>query len=89
MMNTIMVIVLVLITISILLCVYRIVKGPSTSDRVMALDSIGINLISATAIASIMLRTTAFLEVILLIGIVSFIGTIAFSKFIVQGRVMK
>lgn len=74
---------------SILATVYRLVKGPSTPDRVQALDSIGINLISGVAITSVMLRTTAFFEVILLIGILSFIGTVAFARYLERGVVIE
>ncbi|MED4016739.1 MULTISPECIES: Na(+)/H(+) antiporter subunit F1 [Sutcliffiella] len=78
---------LVILSISTLGLVYRVVKGPSVPDRVMGLDSIGINLIGITAITSIILRTDAFLEVILLIGIIAFVGTVAFSKFLQKGEI--
>ncbi|WP_156324323.1 Na(+)/H(+) antiporter subunit F1 [Bacillus sp. FJAT-27251] len=80
---------LVFMTLSILATIYRLVKGPSVSDRVQALDSIGINLISGVAVTSVLLRTTAFFEVILLIGILSFIGTIAFARFLERGVVIE
>lgn len=76
---------LLILSVSTLGLVYRVIKGPSTPDRVMALDSIGINLIAITAIISILLKTDAFLEVILLIGIIAFVGTVAFSKFLQKG----
>ena len=78
---------LVILSISTLGLVYIVVKGPSVPDRVMGLDSIGINLIGITAITSIMLRTDAFLEVILLLGIIAFVGTVAFSKFLQKGEI--
>lgn len=74
---------------SILAAIYRLVKGPSTPDRVQALDSIGINLIAGVAITSVILRTTAFFEVILLIGILSFIGTVAFARYLERGVVIE
>lgn len=77
------------ISVSILMNLIRVIKGPSMPDRVIALDSIGINLISVTAVISVMLRTHAYMEVILLIGILSFIGTIAFSKFVERGVVIE
>ncbi|NLC06713.1 MAG: Na(+)/H(+) antiporter subunit F, partial [Syntrophomonadaceae bacterium] len=40
------------------------------------------------AILSIILRTYAFFEVILLFGILSFIGTVAFSKYIEKGALV-
>lgn len=71
-----------LLTISISIMMYRVIKGPSIPDRIIAMDAIGINLIAIMAILSILLRTYAFFDVILLFGILSFIGTIAFSIFI-------
>jgi len=89
MLDTVLLIALVLLSIAMLICFIRIIKGPSTLDRVLALDSIGINLISMTAVVSIMLRSEAFVDIILLIGILSFIGTIAFSKFMERGVVFE
>ncbi|KMJ58786.1 monovalent cation/H+ antiporter subunit F [Bacillus sp. LL01] len=80
---------LFIISVSTLGLVYRVIKGPSVPDRVMALDSIGINLIGITAITSIILRTDAFLEVILLIGVIAFVGTVAFSKFLQKGEIIE
>lgn len=80
---------LVFLTISILATIYRLVKGPSAPDRVQALDALGIIIISGVAIFSVILRNTGFFEVILLIGILSFIGTIAFSRFLERGVVIE
>ncbi|WP_412758983.1 Na(+)/H(+) antiporter subunit F1 [Niallia taxi] len=68
---------------------YRAIKGPTTPDRVVALDAIGIGLAGLTALISIVLNTSAFLEVILVIGILAFIGTVAFSKFLEKGEVIE
>ncbi|MEC2075552.1 Na(+)/H(+) antiporter subunit F1 [Metabacillus fastidiosus] len=77
------------LTFSILATIYRLVKGPSAPDRVQALDALGINIISGVAIFSVLLRSIGFFEVILLIGILSFIGTIAFARFIERGVVIE
>lgn len=78
-----------LFTLSIALLLYRIIRGPSLPDRVISLDTVGINLISLIAITSILLKTKAFLEVILIIGIIFFISTIALSKFIERGVIIE
>ncbi|MFZ3588241.1 Na(+)/H(+) antiporter subunit F1 [Bacillus sp. DJP31] len=80
---------LVMTSISIILLLYRTVKGPSNPDRAIALDSIGITLIAMTALIAIQLKTTFFNEVILLIGILAFIGTVAIAKFIEKGVIIK
>ncbi|MDQ0225549.1 Na(+)/H(+) antiporter subunit F1 [Metabacillus niabensis] len=80
---------LLIVAISTSLYIYRLIKGPTTPDRVIALDAIGINLIAITAIISISLKTSAFVEVILLIGILAFIGTVAFSKYLEKGEIIE
>jgi len=89
MFDFIMVLSLVLIAISILFNVYRIVIGPYPSDRILALDTLGVNLIAGIAILSILLRTSAFFDLILLIGILAFVGTIAFARHIERGVVIE
>lgn len=89
MFDILMILSLVILTCAVLLNIYRVVKGPSSADRVQALDSIGINLIAGIAIFSVYMNTHAFFELILLIGILSFIGTIAFARFIERGVVIE
>ncbi|NLY79755.1 MAG: Na(+)/H(+) antiporter subunit F1 [Lysinibacillus sp.] len=89
MIDAILLISLALFMVAIVLHLIRIIKGPSMPDRAIALDTIGVNLISAMAIISILLKTTAFLEAILILGILAFIGTIAFSKYIERGVIVE
>lgn len=89
MIQTMLAIALVLFAIAIGIAVLRIILGPSMPDRVLALDVIGVNLISSIAVTSVMLNTKAFLEVILILGILSFIGTIAYSKFVERGVIVE
>ncbi|EAD7603251.1 Na(+)/H(+) antiporter subunit F1 [Listeria monocytogenes] len=79
---------LLLYSISTFLYLYRILKGPTTSDKVVALDSIGMNLVAIVALLSMFYDTYAFLDVILLIALLAFIGTVSFAKFIEKGKVI-
>lgn len=79
---------LLLYSISTFLYLYRILKGPTTSDKVIALDSIGMNLVAIVALLSMFYQTNAYLDVILLIALLAFIGTVSFSKFIEKGKVI-
>lgn len=73
------------ISISLILLLYRILTGPTNPDRAAGLDVIGINLMSIAVIMAILLGTNKLNDVILLIGILSFIGTIGISKYIEKG----
>jgi multicomponent Na+:H+ antiporter subunit F len=78
-----------IMVISIAICAWRLVKGPSLPDRVAALDTIGINLLAMVAVLSVLFKTQAFIEYILLIGILSFIGTMALARYIERGVVFE
>jgi len=80
---------IVTIILSMIAVIYRLIKGPSHSDRVIALDTIGIFLIALVGLFSIFVRTSFFLDIILLLAILSFIGTVAFSKFIEKGEIFE
>lgn len=89
MLNVVIYVSLAILVLAMLGMLYRVVKGPTTADRVIALDSIGIGLISVVSLLSILLDTTMFFEVILLLGILAFIGTVAFSKFLEKGEIIQ
>jgi multicomponent Na+:H+ antiporter subunit F len=88
MLTTVAHIVLILMALSILVCTVRAILGPSMSDRLVALDTIGINLIGFTAILLLVQDTVAYTEVVLVLGILAFIGSVAIAKFIEGGVVL-
>nr|WP_071393695.1 Na(+)/H(+) antiporter subunit F1 [Bacillus tuaregi] len=89
MLETIVSIALLMIAIAMAMLIYRVIKGPTTPDRVIALDALGINLVAIVALTSILLKTSAFLDIILLIAILAFIGTVAFSKYLEKGVIIE
>jgi len=88
MFDKIMLLAMFLLTISLVIMLYRIIKGPSVHDRILALDSIGYIIIGIVAILSIMLDSHAYLETILLIGILAFLSTIALCRYLERGVVI-
>lgn len=89
MIDVILSVALVLFGIATVITFIRIIIGPSFPDRVIAMDVIGVNLISAIATVSILFKTRSFLDVILVLGILAFISTISFSKFIERGVIIE
>ncbi len=80
---------IVVTSISIILLLYRAVVGPTNPDRAVALDTIGINLMALAGLIAIYLVTTQLNDVILLIGILLFIGTVAIAKFLEKGVIIE
>ncbi|MCD0910609.1 Na+/H+ antiporter Mnh1 subunit F, partial [Staphylococcus aureus] len=79
--NVIIVIALIIVVISMLAMLIRVVLGPSLADRVVALDAIGLQLMAVIALFSILLNIKYMIVVIMMIGILAFLGTAVFSKF--------
>ena len=82
-------VIVILISLSMLAFIYRLIVGPSIPDRVVALDSLGVALIAMIGLFSILIGTSFFLEIILLLAILAFIGTVAFSKFLEKGEIIQ
>lgn len=75
-------VILPILTISVLLVFIRIFKGPSIVDRVVALDlmiTIGIGIIT---IYSVRQNEEVLLDVAIILALIAFLGTIAFSYYI-------
>jgi len=87
--NITTIICLIGIAVSLILLIYRVLVGPTNPDRATALDVIGICLMATAAISAILLVTTKLNDVILLIGILSFIGTLALAKYIEMGVIIE
>ncbi|WP_217586781.1 Na(+)/H(+) antiporter subunit F1 [Lentibacillus saliphilus] len=76
------------ISLSLILLVYRIIKGPTNPDRAVALDAIGVNLMGVVALVAIVLISSKLNDVVLLIGILSFLGTLAVAKYLEAGVII-
>lgn len=87
--NIILVIALVIVALSMLGMLVRVIIGPSLADRVVALDAMGIQLMAIVALFSIFLGTKYMMVAILLIGILAFLGTAVFAKYMDKGKVVE
>jgi multicomponent Na+:H+ antiporter subunit F len=67
---------------SVLLCLYRVLRGPVIIDRI-----VGVNVIGTKTIAVILLtgyifgRVEFFIDIAFVYALINFIGTIAFAKY--------
>lgn len=89
MVKIIMIIALIVVAISMLAMFVRIIKGPTLADRILALDAIGLQLMACIALYSIFIGSEYLLVAILLIGILAFLGTAVFSKYMDKGKVIE
>ncbi|OTG81459.1 K+/H+ antiporter subunit F [Acinetobacter sp. ANC 5054] len=79
---------LVAITISMLLCLIRLVMGPSIVDRLLALDTLFLNAICLIVILGIYWASTAMFEGALLVAMLGFVSTTALARYFTSGHVI-
>ncbi len=73
---------LAVIGIGIALCALRAVRGPSLFDRVLAFDCIALNAVGAILLVSILLDSAVFMDVVLVVALLGFLGTIALAAYL-------
>ena len=64
----------------------RLVKGPTLPDRVIAIDLIGVLMVCILVLTSSATAQQAFLDVAMVVALVSFVGTVAYARYIDRTR---
>lgn len=80
-------IVVALLAVALALAAWRLLRGPSSPDRVLALDTLYINSLALLIALGVWLDTTLYFEVALLIGLLGFVGTVVVATFLLRGRI--
>ncbi|MDD7909169.1 MULTISPECIES: cation:proton antiporter [Pseudovibrio] len=79
---------LALLSVTFLIIVYRIIKGPGLPDRIVGLDllvAVAIGLMAAIGVRS---QYVLYVDIALALGLVGFLATVAFARFVLnRGRV--
>jgi multicomponent K+:H+ antiporter subunit F len=72
-----------------LLCVWRLLRGPDVTDRILALDTLYINTIALLMLFGMYLRSAIFFEVALIIAMLGFVGTVLLSKYVMRRDIVE
>lgn len=75
-------IILPLLAVAILLMFIRFIKGPSLSDRVVALDLLLTTGIGVIAVYSVYTDQATFLDIAMIMALIAFLGTVAYSFYL-------
>ena len=89
MLNLAVTLALAMIATAMALNLWRLTRGPSMPDRILALDTLAINTIALIMLFDIKLSSTVYFEAALLIAMMGFVGTAALSKFLLSGDIIE
>ena len=79
---------LIAITISMFLCLIRLIIGPSVIDRLLALDTLFLNATCLVVVLGIYWVSNNMFEGALLVAMLCFVSTVALARYFTTGHVI-
>ena len=71
------------------LSMVRLVIGPTSGDRILALDTMVINALGLVVVLGIFQGIAIYFEVALLVAMLGFVSTVALARFILRGDIIE
>jgi multicomponent Na+:H+ antiporter subunit F len=65
-----------------LLAMVRLVKGPTSADRVVALDAVNTLVVAAMIVLGVVFHQFIFIDVAIIYALLSFVGTLYIAKYL-------
>lgn len=72
-----------------LLTLYRVIKAPNLCDRILAMDTLFINLIGLIVLWGIAEGTGIYFEAALIAAALGFVSTVAYARFLLRGDIIE
>jgi multicomponent K+:H+ antiporter subunit F len=71
-----------------LLAAFRLLRGPSAPDRILALDTLYLDAVAIAILLAVRHDSPVYFEAALLIALIGFVSTVALARFVARGDVM-
>jgi multicomponent Na+:H+ antiporter subunit F len=75
-----------MLSLAAMLAFVRLVRGPTLPDRVVAIDLIGALIVGMLVVVAATTGEQAFLDVGIVIALTSFVGTVAYARYVERGE---
>ena len=89
MLTTAAIIASTLIAAALLLSLWRLLRGPSIPDRVLAIDTLYVNTVALIVVFGILRDSPLFFEAAMLIALLGFVSTVALCKYVLRGDLIE
>ncbi|MYM63144.1 K+/H+ antiporter subunit F [Pseudomaricurvus sp. HS19] len=89
MLNMVLMAVSVMVGLALVLNSIRLLIGPSSADRILALDTLYINSIALIVLLGLYFASDMYFESALLIAMLGFVSTAALAKYMLRGDIIE
>ena len=77
------------VALAMLLCTWRLWRGPTAPDRVLAIDTLSINVVAMVVLLGLTWRNDLLFEAALIVAMLGFVSTVALARFLTRGDVIE
>lgn len=78
-------VIIALASVGALLSVYRLLKGPSTMDRIVGIDTMNMMVVGMIALLALYFGNSLYLDIAIVYGVLAFLETIIIARYM-EGR---
>lgn len=71
---------------AILMCLWRVLRGPTLVDRGIAADTVAVQVAGFVILLTVRFETLALFDAVLIVSILGFVSTIAFAQYVGRRR---
>jgi len=87
--ETTLVVCMHVVGIAMLLALWRLLRGPTVPDRILALDTLSITAIAELMLFGMYLDSAIYFEAALIIAMLGFCSTVVLSKFVLRRDIVE
>lgn len=77
------------VAVAMALCGWRLLRGPSACDRLLALDTLYINTVALVILLGLRWRSALLFEAALIVAMLGFVSTVALARYVARGDVIE
>jgi multicomponent K+:H+ antiporter subunit F len=77
------------VALALLLCAWRLLRGPEPADRLLALDTMAVNAVALVILLGLRWQTGLLFEAALIVAMLGFVSTVALARYLARGDVME
>lgn len=77
------------VALAMVLCAWRLLKGPDIIDRVLAIDTLYLNTVALVVLLGIRQQSAIMFEAALIVAMLGFAATVGLARYLTRGDVIE
>ncbi|HLU12913.1 MAG TPA: K+/H+ antiporter subunit F [Arenimonas sp.] len=87
--DTTIVVAMYVIGLAMLVSLWRLLRGPTLADRILALDTLNVTAIAELMLLGMHMRSAIYFEAALVIAMLGFVSTVVLSKYVIRRDIVE